>query len=1041
MTNGAVIESTFLTNSFYSGTGYRNRRVLTNVTSSYQSQRKTAKMLECVFNLWPESLITQAIIVGITAGFITYHIFKKRPALPPGPRGWPFIGNLREIQKGDPLELFSTWIEKYGPVITVKFGTWKVVILGRIDVVMEALVQKQEAFAGRPQTYSGDAFTAGSKDIVNGQYGPRWKLHRKLASKALRQYMTSDNLPRKISQSLNISTALMLEEHGPIDPLPFISLAVFNILYGMCFDKLCADTKDETFTFLMDSLKGLVENFGSGFLEDFIPLLRYCPTAKFRRQLKYIAALTEHIKKEMEEHKETFVYGQSRDFADAMLAAQKEAIDEEDPALLSQITDTHVVQTMGDVFFAGIDTTRNTLHWCLLVMALNPDIQKKVQEEVDSVIGRDLNVSLSDRSRLPYTEAVLHETMRIRGIAPMGIPHETLYDTSVGKKVYDTSVGKKVCDTSVGKKVCDTSVGKKVYDTSVGKKVYDTSVGKKVYDTSVGKKVYDTSVGKKFYDTSVGKKVYDTSFGKKVYDTSVGKKVYDTSVGKKVYDTSVGKKVCDTSVGKKVYDTSVGKKVYDTSVGKKVCDTSVGKKVYHPSVGKKVYDTSVGKKVYDTSVGKKVCDTSVGKKVYDPSVGKKVYHPSVGKKVYDTSVGKKVYDTSVGEKFYDTSVGKKVYDTSFGKKVYDTSFGKKVYDTSVGKKVYDTSVGKKVYDTSVGKKVYDTSVGKKVCDTSVGKKVYDTSVGKKVCDTSVGKKVYDTSVGKKVYDTSVGKKVYDTSVGKKVYDTSVGKKVYDTSVGKKVYDTSVGKKVYDTSVGKKDYDTSVGKKVYDTSVGKKVYDTSVGKKVYDTSVGKKVYDTSVGKKVYDTSVGKKVYDTSVGKKVYDTSVGKKVYDTSVGKKVYDTSVGKKFYDTSVGKKVYDTSFGKKVYDTSVGKKVYDTSVGGYELPKGTGVMIFHQGLHFDPDQWDNVNEFRPERFLDASGKMAPKPKSWLPFSAGRRVCLGEIIARPDLHLVLAGMMRACSVSLAPGETNDFKPAIPGFACLPRSYKVVVESRS
>lgn len=70
-----------------------------------------------------------------------------------------------------------------------------------------------------------------------------------------------------------------------------------------------ADTKDETFTFLMDNLKALSENFGSGFLEDFIPLLRYCPTPKFRRQVKYIAAMTEHIKKEMEEHKETFVYG------------------------------------------------------------------------------------------------------------------------------------------------------------------------------------------------------------------------------------------------------------------------------------------------------------------------------------------------------------------------------------------------------------------------------------------------------------------------------------------------------------------------------------------------------------------------------------------------------------------------------------------------------------------------------------------------------------------------------------------------------------
>ncbi|XP_039598351.1 steroid 17-alpha-hydroxylase/17,20 lyase-like, partial [Polypterus senegalus] len=64
---------------------------------------------------------------------------------------------------------------------------------------------------------------------------------------------------------------------------------------------------------------------------------------------------------------------------------------------------------------------------------LSPQIQKKIQEEMDNIIGLDSRPTLSDRGRLPYLEATIREVLRIRPVAPMLIPHVALEDSSIGE--------------------------------------------------------------------------------------------------------------------------------------------------------------------------------------------------------------------------------------------------------------------------------------------------------------------------------------------------------------------------------------------------------------------------------------------------------------------------------------------------------------------------------------------------------------------------------------------------------------------------------
>ena len=114
--------------------------------------------------------------------------------------------------------------------------------------------------------------------------------------------------------------------------------------------------------------------------------------------------------------------------------------------------------------------------------------------------------------------------------------------------------------------------------------------------------------------------------------------------------------------------------------------------------------------------------------------------------------------------------------------------------------------------------------------------------------------------------------------------------------------------------------------------------------------------------------------------------------------------------------------------------------GKYDVPKDTMVVINQWALHHDPSVWEDVDAFKPERFLDEHGKLGPKPDNWLPFSAGRRVCLGEIVAKPELHLLFAALMQRFDWLLPDGVTADPEPSGSAFGLYPKPHKFILKRR-
>ena len=83
------------------------------------------------------------------------------------------------------------------------------------------------------------------------------------------------------------------------------------------------------------------------------------------------------------------------------------------------------------VYVIGIETTSTTLRWALLLMALNPEIQKTLRQEIHDQIGQERAPQMSDRAQLRYTEAVLLEVQRFATLVPNSLVHRSMKDATI----------------------------------------------------------------------------------------------------------------------------------------------------------------------------------------------------------------------------------------------------------------------------------------------------------------------------------------------------------------------------------------------------------------------------------------------------------------------------------------------------------------------------------------------------------------------------------------------------------------------------------
>ena len=107
--------------------------------------------------------------------------------MPPGPIPIPIIGNLHLLGKSPHVSMKEI-SQKYGDIYRIYFGSELAIVVTQIDLALEGLIQKGAEFAGRPKTYTLDLASGNGKGIAFADYGPMWRLVRKIGHSSLRMY-------------------------------------------------------------------------------------------------------------------------------------------------------------------------------------------------------------------------------------------------------------------------------------------------------------------------------------------------------------------------------------------------------------------------------------------------------------------------------------------------------------------------------------------------------------------------------------------------------------------------------------------------------------------------------------------------------------------------------------------------------------------------------------------------------------------------------------------------------------------------------------
>ncbi|XP_040298476.1 cytochrome P450 2G1-like [Bufo bufo] len=374
----------------------------------------------------PGSLILLLVVICLIL-LALWSENSKRKAMPPGPTPLPLLGNILQLNMNKLPQSLLKLAKRYGDVFTVYLGPRRVVILHGCDAVKEALIDNAHVFSKRGKVPAASLIFKDFGVILSN--GERWRQLRRFSLTTLRNFgMGKKSLEERIQEEARYMREEFSKKKGfPCDPTYFLSLAVSNMICSIVFGERF-DYEDKKFLGLLALLKetfGILSSGAGQLLNAFPNLLTKIP-GQHQRIFQNISTLKSFVLDKVKAHQRTFDQNCPRDFIDCFLIKMEE--EKGNPNTEYHFDNMFV--TVMNLFFAGTETTSTTLRHSFRILTKHRDIQAKVQKEIDAVVGQDRCPSLEDRSKMPYTEAVIHEIQRHSDIVPLGLPHAAAETTT-----------------------------------------------------------------------------------------------------------------------------------------------------------------------------------------------------------------------------------------------------------------------------------------------------------------------------------------------------------------------------------------------------------------------------------------------------------------------------------------------------------------------------------------------------------------------------------------------------------------------------------
>ncbi|XP_007010384.2 PREDICTED: cytochrome P450 77A3 [Theobroma cacao] len=374
-----------------------------------------------------------AFVLSCLIFFLSRKSKSKRLNLPPGPPGWPVVGNLfQAARSGKPFfEYVEDLRKKYGPIFTLRMGTRTMIILSDAKLCHEAFIEKGALLASRPRENPTRNIFSCNKFTVNAAvYGPVWRSLRRnmvqnmLSSSRLKEFRsTRQHAMDKLIDRLRAEAEA---NKGVVSVLKNARFAVFCILLGMCF----GIEMDEETVEKMDQVMKTVLITLDPRIDDYLPILSPFFSKQRKRALQVRKEQVEYIVPFIEKRREALLNPGS-DKSAMSFSYLDTLFDLKVEGRKSAPSNSELVTLCSEFLNGGTDTTATALEWGIAQLIENPDVQSKLYDEIKWTVG-DRKVDEFDVDKMKYLQATVKELLRRHPPTYFSLTHAATEPATLG---------------------------------------------------------------------------------------------------------------------------------------------------------------------------------------------------------------------------------------------------------------------------------------------------------------------------------------------------------------------------------------------------------------------------------------------------------------------------------------------------------------------------------------------------------------------------------------------------------------------------------
>ncbi|XP_052160422.1 cytochrome P450 93A3-like [Oryza glaberrima] len=385
------------------------------------------------------------------AGLIVLYALRRRRhrrssglRLPPSPFGLPILGHLHLLAPL-PHQALHRLAARHGPLLFLRLGSVPCVAACSPDAAREVLKTHESAFLDRPKPAAVHRLTYGGQDFSFSPYGPYWRfmkracVHELLAGRTLDRlrHVRREEVARLVG-SLSRSAA---DGGERVDVGAALMGLTGDIVSRMVMGRRWTGDDNDA-----EEMRSVVaetaELTGTFNLQDYIGVFKYWDVQGLGKRIDAVHrkfdAMMERIltareaKRKLRRQAAADGEDDEKDLLDMLFDMH------EDEAAEMRLTRDNIKAFMLDIFAAGTDTTTITLEWALSELINNPPVLRKLQAELDAVVGGARLADESDIPSLPYLQAVAKETLRLHPTGPLVVRRSLERATVAG---YDVPAG------------------------------------------------------------------------------------------------------------------------------------------------------------------------------------------------------------------------------------------------------------------------------------------------------------------------------------------------------------------------------------------------------------------------------------------------------------------------------------------------------------------------------------------------------------------------------------------------------------------------